>query len=129
MKIQTTSVLHMQGAMPQALWEVDPRKDQGIITLKRKGALEEAQEDLHQKKEIHQEKGNSYPAEYARKLHIQDFLDVKISRSTYQEDQMEQATYPRTYASSASELYLISASTMAWKTIKSIDAGSLMYSS
>ena len=55
----------------------------------------------------------NYPVVYAIKICIQVFLDVQISRSTYQEDQMEQGAYPRTYASSASELYLISSSTMA----------------
>ena len=93
--------------------EVDPRSEQGIIITMRNRAQEEAQEKRHLEKEMHHEKGNYYPVEYARKLRIQVFLDVQISRSTYQEDQMEQGAYPRTYASSASELYLISARTMA----------------
>ena len=104
---------HTQGTMPQVLGEVDPGTEQEITTLKRKKALEGVQEELRQKKEIHQEKRNSYPVEYARKLHTQDFLDVQNSRSIYQEDQIEQVAYPRTYASSASELYLMSAGTMA----------------
>ena len=112
-RVEAILARHTQGTMPQVLVEVDPRTEQEITTLKRKEALEGVQEDLPQKKEIHQEKRNSYPAEYAKNLHIQDYSDVQTLRSTYQEDQMEQVAYPRIYASSASELYLMSASTLA----------------
>ena len=99
--------------MPQILRKVDPRSEQVIIVTMRNRTQEEAQKILRQRRKIYQEKGDTYPVKYARKLRIQDFSDVQISRSTYQGDQMEQVAYPRTYASSASELYLISASTMA----------------
>ena len=92
---------------------MDPRTKQVTIMTMRNGTLEEAQKILCQREKIYQEKSTGSPVKYARKIHIQDFSDVQTLRSTYQEDQMEQVAYPRTYASSASELYLMSASTMA----------------
>ena len=99
--------------MPQVLVEADPRTTQKINKPKRKEALDGMQEDLRQKKETHREKRNSYLAEYAKNLHMWDYSDAQTLKSTYQEDLMEQFAYPRTYAGSASELYLISAHTMA----------------
>ena len=101
----------MQEAMPQILGGVGPGTEQGIIIIIRKKAQEEAQENLHLKEEMHQEKRNSYPVEYARKIRIQDFLDVQSSRSIYQEGRMEQVAYPRKYASYASEQYFMSVNT------------------
>ena len=89
--------------MLQILEKVEPRPEQGVIITTRNRAQEETQKKLHP----------NYPVVYEIKIRIQVFLDVQISRSTYQEDQMEQGAYPKTYASSASELYLISAHTMA----------------
>ena len=124
-----TPVPHMQEAMPQILMRTNSRTEQGIIIIIRRKVLEEAQGDLHQKEKMHQEKEVNYPVEYARKIHTQDFLDVQNSRSIYQENRTEQVAYPRKYASSASEPYLMSADTPVCRLTKNIAARNLMSSS
>ena len=106
-----TPVPHMQEATPQMLMRTNPRTEQGIKIVLRRKVREEVQGDSHLKEGMHQEKGKNYPVEYARKPHTQVFLDVQNSRSIYQENQMEQIVYPRKYAGSASEPYLVSADT------------------
>ena len=72
---------------------------------------EEAQRILHQRGKTHQKTNAGFPVKYAKNPHIRDYSDAQKLRSTYQEDLMERFAYPRTYASSASEQYSMSAST------------------
>ena len=92
--------------------QVEPAtKQRTILTMKNRNP-EEAQRILHQRGKTHQKTNAGFPVKYANNLHIRDYSDAQTLRSTYQGVQMEQLTYPRTYASSVSELYSRNASTM-----------------
>ena len=92
--------------------QVEPTTKQITIMTMKNRTPEEAQRILRQREKTYQGKNTGFPVKYAKNLHIQDYSDAQNLRSTYQGVQMEQFAYPRTYASSVSELYSGSASTL-----------------
>ena len=91
--------------------QVEPTTKQRTISTMKNRNPEEAPRILHQRRKTRQETNAGFPAKYAMNPHIRDYSDAQKLRSTYQADLMERFTYPKTYASSASEQYSMSGST------------------